>query len=155
MKKFRHLILSGILSILFSSTVLATSTNTTFTTEVFSDGSYIETIIEEIPTANSFTTKSTKSGSKKSTYKDSSGRIIWTITVNGSFSYNGSSSTCTASSISTTCPNTNWKLVNKSARKSGSSAIASATAKKYVGSTCIKNIDRTVRLTCSRTGTLS
>lgn len=48
MKKFRYLILSGILSILFSSTVLATSTNTTFTTEVFSDGSYIETIIEEI-----------------------------------------------------------------------------------------------------------
>ena len=47
------------------------------------------------------------------------------------FSYTGSSSKCTKSEISTTCPASNWKLSEKKAYTSGSSAKATASFKQY------------------------
>ncbi|WP_270640998.1 hypothetical protein [Longibaculum muris] len=120
---------------------------------VFEDGSYIETIIEQ---NYLFTRASTTSGSKTSIFKDSEEKVLWTIKVSGSFSYNGSSATCTSSSISTTCPASNWKLSNKKSWKSGASAYASATAKQYTFlGICTNTVDRTLKLTCSSSGKLS
>lgn len=156
MKRLRYLFLCLILSICYNPTVLASDyTNSSTTTEVLDDGSYIETTIETVSSINLFSATSTKSGKRTSTYKDSSGKIYWSVTVNGSFSYNGSSSKCTSSAISTTCPSKLWKLSNKSSSKSGATATASVVAKRYTNGTITKTIKRSVSLTCSKTGKLS
>lgn len=124
-----------------------------FVEEVFEDGSYIETTIEQ---NCSYRRASTTSGSKTSTYKDSNNKILWSVKVSGSFTYTGSSATCTGSSISTTCPDSMWKLSNKRASRSGASAIASVTAKEYTFlGICAKTVEKTVKLSCSTGGKLS
>jgi hypothetical protein len=155
MKNLKILLLSLLLIITYSIPVLAGNQSTSTIIEIFDDGSYIETMLCEELTVTPFSTSSTKSGSKTTNYKNSSGKTIWTITVNGTFSYDGSSAKCTTASISTTCPNENWKLSNKTVTKSGATATASVTAKKYIDSICVKTISNSVILTCSKTGTLS
>ena len=124
--------------------------------ETFEDGSYIETVIEETTsTSSSRSTSSTISGKKTTTYRNSDGSAVWSVTVTGTFTYNGSSATCTKSTVSATSYNSNWKISNTSASKSGASAQATATSKKYSNGICIKTTTQSVSLTCSKNGTLS
>ena len=76
-------------------------------------------------------------------------------TVTGTFTYTGSSSTCTKSIASATSKNANWKISSKSASKSGNKATAKATAKRYVDGTAVETQNCTVTLTCSLNGSLS
>lgn len=78
----------------------------------FSDGSYIKSVlIDDSTDCSSLARKtSTKTGRRVYSYESSSGKLLWTITITGTFSYTGSSSKCTKSEISTTCPASNWKL---------------------------------------------
>lgn len=115
------------------------------------DGSYYITVIEETTSPRS----TTKSGTKTSRYYSSSDELLWSVTVKGTFSYTGSSAKCTASSVSTTCPNDNWKITSKSSSKSGAKASATATAKRYASSVPVQTVTKTVTLTCSPTGILS
>ena len=94
----------------------------------------------------------TKTASKTEKYKNSNGTVMWSVTVKGTFTYTGSSSTCKSASVSTTCPSSSWNVSNPSASKSGNKAIASATGKNR-GSGL--SVTRKVTLTCSANGTLS
>ena len=144
------------LLIFYSNTfVFASNTNEIHTLEVFEDGSYIEEQIDCSPTVSLFSTTSTKYGHKTATYKSSSGNTIWTITVSGIFTYNGKSSKCTKSTVTTTCVNSNWKITNKSSKKVDSTATASATATKYTNKVAVQTIKRAVSLSCSKSGKLS
>lgn len=117
MKKITIIILSFLLIFYSNTFVFASNTNEIHTLEVFEDGSYIEEQIDCSPTVSLFSTTSTKYGHKTATYKSSSGNTIWTITVSGIFTYNGKSSKCTKSTVTTTCVNSNWKITNKSSKK--------------------------------------
>ena len=77
---------------------------------------------------------------------------MWSVSVTGTFSYNGSSCTCTNATVSTTKQSSSWSLSNKKASKSRNKAIASVTGKKISAGT---SVTRTVTLTCSPTGKLS
>jgi len=120
--------------------------------EYFDDGSYIvTTITEEVNN----TRATTKTGSKTSTYKNSNGEIQWTYKITGTFSYTGSSSTCTAVSDSYTISNDNWHMSSHSCSKSGNKASGTVTMKyKFLGITT-DTVTRNVTLTCSATGVLS
>lgn len=147
----------AVLSILLNINTLfayeTTVINDSYIETVYDDGSYIEINLEQ---DSHFTRASSTSGKKTSTYKDSNGKILWSVRVEGSFTYTGSSATCTSSSITTTCPASNWKLSNKTSSRSGAAAIASATAKEYTFlGICTKTINKTVKLTCSPSGKLS
>ena len=80
---------------------------------------------------------------------------MFSVTVTGTFTYTGSSSTCTKSIASATSKNANWKISSKSASKSGNKATAKATAKRYVDGTAVETQNCTVTLTCSLNGSLS
>lgn len=97
---------------------------------------------------------SSKSGSKTINFKNGT-KILWSITIHGTFSYNGSSATCTNSYVSTTCPASDWKIIKANATKRGSSAIGTVEAKKYFLGLPVQTVDDTVTLTCNKTGTLS
>ena len=139
MKKITIIILSFLLIFYSNTFVFASNTNEIHTLEVFEDGSYIEEQIDCSPTVSLFSTTSTK----------------WTITVSGIFTYNGKSSKCTKSTVTTTCVNSNWKITNKSSKKVDSTATASATATKYTNKVAVQTIKRSVSLSCSKSGKLS
>lgn len=122
--------------------------------EDLENGYYIETILEEV-TTSVFATTSTKSGKKTATCKDSSGNAVWSITVHGSFTYNGTSAKCTAVSMSQSIKGSNWTLSDQSYSRSGASCKASATGKLKANGTVIQTISKTVTLKCSAKGVLS
>ena len=122
-------------------------------TEYQEDGDiYYETVLEEV---SSNARSSTKSGSRTVKCKNKKGKILWTVKVHGSFTYNGKTAKCTSATVSTTCPAPNWKIVSSSAWKDGANAVAKATAKKYVSGQVTKTETKTVTLHCSASGKLS
>mgnify|MGYP001623829458 CR=1 FL=1 len=117
----------------------------------------IETIIENEYASNDLSLLSASTVKKKKTvtYKSTSGTILWSVTVHGTFSYNGTSAKCTSSSVSVTCPSSNWKISKKSSGKSGATATATASAKQYQNNSYLRTVTKTVKLTCSKTGKFS
>ena len=155
MKKIIILFTTILLTCFFCFPAYANSSSSKIVIETFDDGSYIESITEELPCISTLSTTSKKKGQKTYLYKNNSGKTLWSVTVIGTFTYNGTSAKCTSSSVSTTCPNTNWKISSKSASKSGATASATASAKQYQNHLYLKTITKTVKLTCSKTGKFS
>ena len=155
MKKLLTFLLTIILLFSCNIVVNANEASKTAILETFPDGSYIESTVHEESAVSLRSATQKKSGHKTNTYKSNTGKTIWSVTVKGSFSYNGKNSSCTSSSVSTSCPNSHWKISNSSSNKSSATATASATAKKYLDGKCIKTITRTVKLTCNKNGKLS
>lgn len=121
------------------------------TIEYLDNGDYIETTITYYETNARV---ATKSGSKTSRYYNADGDTMWSVTVNGTFNYNGTTSSCTSVSRSTTAPGASWSIKSSSCSKSGNcaSATAIATCKGVLTS---KDYTLTVNLYCSPYGILS
>lgn len=120
--------------------------------EYLEDGSYYEiTILENTMTRAS----GTKTATKRTKYVDNSNVTVWEVSVTGTFTYNGSTSTCTAASVAATSYTSNWKITSKSASKSGNKATAKATAKYYYDGSLVTTVTKTVTLTCDKNGNLS
>lgn len=113
------------------------------------NGYYLETIIEETSMARAANQKTAR---KTANYKNAQGAIMFTVT--GTFTYTGSSSTCTKSVAEASSKNTNWKISSKSASKSGNKATAKAIAKIYVDGVAVETQNCTVTLICSSNGSL-
>lgn len=130
---------------------VANTPNKETTIEKLENGDYIETIITYYETDDK---AATKSGSKTRNYKNSDGVTLWSVTVNGTFTYNGTTSSCTKSTHSTSVSASNWSIKSSSSSKSGNCATATATAthKQILTS---KDYTISVNLYCSPYGILS
>lgn len=106
---------------------------------------FIETI--SIPSIQPY--GNVKTGTKTSVCV-SSGTAIFTLTVTGTFSYDGSSATATAATGSIATHVSNATVTNRYAYTSGASACAFASV-SYNGAT----LQKTVTLTCDKNGNLS
>ena len=117
--------------------------------EVYPDGSYWEVTIEEhaVPSVRA---AQSKSGTNKN------GKVLWSVTVSGTFTYNGISASCTKSSVSILDASINWTVSDQSAWRSGATAYASAIGheKNSLGQE-MRTLYRQVSLTCSPEGKLS
>lgn len=148
-------IISLISCLIFSVTASATTVNDyNRTIEYLDNGDYIETIISDDETDSEISLFSTKSITKTSYYKNSSGTVLWSVAIKATFSYNGKSATCTSCSHITTAPANNWSIKSASHSKSGNTATAKATAthKTRAGSS---NHTISVTIKCSPTGVVS
>lgn len=115
------------------------------------NGYYITVELTEIESRAT----NTKSGSKTYICRDSSGSEEWRIVLSGTFTYTGSSSTCTDSRCVVTVTDTDWYLISKSAGKSGSSATATVTmGRKFMG-VQLEEETTNLTLTCDKNGKLS
>lgn len=106
---------------------------------------YIETIT--VPSVQPFA--NSKTGTKSAVCV-SSGTAIYTISVTGTFTYDGSTSTATSASGSISAHVEGVTLKSRNAYTSGSSAIATGSV-VYYGIT----LQKTVTLTCDKNGNLS
>lgn len=115
------------------------------------DGSYLVVEISGIDTRAS----TTKSGNKSFTYHSSDGTEKWKATLIGSFTYNGTTSTCNSCYLRLDIYDTNWYEVSRDYRVSGNTAYGDLTmARKILGIT-YKEETYNFTLTCDKNGNLS
>lgn len=121
--------------------------------EYYEDGSYSVTTIEinTISTLAASTVKQTKTIS----HYNSKNEKQWDITVTGTFTYTGSSATCTNSTVSYKIYDTHWKVTSSQASKSGRTATGDFTLKRYFLGIPTETVNKTLTLTCSNTGVCS
>lgn len=127
--------------------------NTVVSVEYLENGDYIETIIVTESSGVS-TYSGTKTGTKTANYKNSAGAILWSVTIRGTFSYNGSTAICTSCSHSTTSPGSNWYIKSSSSSRSGATATAYATA-HYSDNSGSFDKSMSISVTCSKFGVIS
>ena len=115
------------------------------------DGSYLVETVQIVDSRAS----GSKTGTKTKTYYESDGTASWKATLTGKFTYDGTSATCTVSTVSVTIYDANWYTVSKSATKSGNTASASVTmGYKTMGITTNK-VTISVSLSCDKDGNFS
>lgn len=129
----------------------ATDEKTETYVEVLENGEKIRTYITYY---EDNTRAATKSGYKTTEYLNADNEVMWSVTVNGTFTYNGTTSSCTSASRSTAVYGSQWSIKSSSATKSGNCATATAVAvkKNVIGSS---EYTATVNLYCSPYGILS
>jgi hypothetical protein len=127
------------------------TTQETTTTYVYLDnGDYIETTI----ISNTSPSRSSINATKTSVCKNSSDEPLWSVSITATFTYNGTSSSCTyASGSSETF--SNWQVTAPTVRVSGASATSSATGRIYLLGFLISEKTLFVTLSCSPTGVLT
>lgn len=120
-------------------------------TVYFHDGSYITIDICVVQSR----ADDSVSGSKTYTYHDSDGTSAWKAVLSGTFSYTGSTATCTTSNCNVTIYDSAWYTVSKSASKSGNSATAVLTMGKKLLGVTITRVPINMSLSCDANGNLS
>ena len=152
-KRISVIFLTLILSMSIPFSVFAQSTITTNSkVEYFDDGSYLVTEFTE--TIVPFSSGS-KSEGKTATYYSSDDKRQWSVTIWGTFTYTGSSATCTNASTSYTVYNSAWKVKEATATKSGRTATGNFLVKKYWLGIITKTVPMTVIMSCDNNGNIS
>ena len=133
-------------------TVMADSNNAIdVTREYLDDGSYFEIVI----TSNSNARSTIKNASKTATYKNASGQSLWYAKVTANFYFDGSTSSCTSSSASAGSYVNVWKILSKSASRTGNVGSATVVAGAYLNGAFVDSHTEIVTLACDKNGNLS
>lgn len=118
---------------------------------------YLENGCYIVETLTEFTARSARetTGTKARTYYNSDGTALWKAVLTGTFTYDGTSATCTSASVSVTVYDSGWYTISKSASKSGNTASATVTmGYKTLGVTTDK-VTTNLTLSCDKDGNLS
>lgn len=121
--------------------------------EYFEDGSYAITSI--IVNHSLLSASNSITRTKKYEFFDSTNQLCWAAFLTASFTYNGTTSSCTSVSKATTNYNSSWRCTASSCFKSGATATGNFTFKHYVLGIPNKTINKTLTLTCSPNGTIT
>lgn len=124
-------------------------------TEYLDNGFYIIKTLTVESQNNLIRTSSTKTGSKTITIFNSDDEAMVTLKLTASFSYTGTSATCTSVTPSYTIHNSYWKVPTAIGTKNGNTAKGEFTAKKYWLGLLVQTINESTSITCSNTGVLS
>lgn len=146
-------IFSILLVMIFMLTFLPVAGNAAEKVEMiyFDDGSYMTIEIAYSPARATWSV----TGNKQYTYYDSSSVSQWKAVLTGTFTYTGTSSTCTASSVNVTIYDSSWYMISKSASKSGNKATAAVTMGEKADGVTIMKIPVNLTLICDANGNLS
>lgn len=124
--------------------------------EYLDNGDYIITTIEDnsiiLPDASTNSTTVTKT--KTSSFYNSAGDVMWYIKVQGTFTYDGSTSKCNSAAHKAAAIGSTWSIRSASSSKSGNTATATATA-RHTSGVGYNDYTRSVTLKCSKTGVFS
>lgn len=155
MKKFVSLF--AVLCIIFSMTGIAVYADADNAVDqeiiYFDDGSYIvKTIYQDnVPATRSANVVRTTSGHATVDAYNTFGKLILSLSVYGTFEYDGTTAEATAASCRYDIVQSGWTCTASNAYCSGPTAYATATFEAFLAS----DINGTVTLTCSPTGVLS
>ena len=145
-------VLCSVLTLLLLLNVMPLGANALETEIIrFEDGSYAVICLDTYGTRAS----GTVSGSKVFNYYNSNSILEWKAVLNGSFSYTGSSASCTSADLDITIYNTAWSTQYGYATKDGNKAIASGTMLKKAAGITVAKSPISMTLSCDANGNLS
>ena len=130
----------------------------TCSSEYLGDGLYLDTeLIEYVPESkiSLMAASSSKSAAMSSKIHDSKGNILAEYTLSATFTYNGSTSSCTSVSHSSSVNANGWSFTSAASSRSGNTASGSFTAVNKVLGITVQTINRSLSITCSADGTIS
>lgn len=134
---------------LFTLECLAADTSKT-EIEYLEDGSYIITTTQEVYVRAT----NTKVGTRTKSQYDSDNVLDWQVILRGEFTYTGTSSTCTSSTISVNIYDSAYSKVSSSSSKSGNTANGSATISRKVLGVTVATNTYPLSLSCDKNGNL-
>lgn len=147
----KRVLCCGLMMVLLMGVMPVRASASEMETIYFEDGSYSTIELTTYGTRAS----GSKSGSKTYNHYDSNGSKVWKVVLTGSFTYTGSSATCTSADMSATIYDSAWSVYNISDSKSGNVARGAATvAKELLGVTVAKKTAN-LTITCDANGNLS
>lgn len=117
----------------------------------YDDGSYLEVTTGETLARTTYG----KTGYKKLTYRDGSDNVEWVATLTATFTYNGTTATCTNASCTVDISENAWYVVSEATSRSGSTATTNLTMGEKLLLITIAKYDYTITLTCDKDGNLS
>ena len=117
----------------------------------YADGSYLEIVTS--PTV--ITASNSVTRTKSMNHYGSSGVLVWTAKLTASFTYTGTSATCTSSNLTLDYYDSSYYTVSRSATKSGAKAIANFTIGRKVLGVPTSQSSYSLRLSCDKNGTVS
>ena len=117
----------------------------------FESGDYLEVSIPKVVSKQ----RGTITGQVNYYFKNSDGVVRWTATLTGTFTYNGSTSYCTAASCVTSVQSGNWSETYNHAYPSGNTAAADITMVRKVLFVVVQTETAHLTLTCDANGHLS
>lgn len=142
----------ALISAIFPTYCLAVESDSeTIRTVYFDDGSYMTEQYFIVNTRAS----GTITGNKINTYYANDGTASWKAVLSGTFSYTGSSATCTASNCNVTIYHTSWYTISKTTGKSGNTATANVTMGYKTLGVTTNQVSTNISLTCDKNGNLS
>lgn len=150
---FYSLVLVFLLALIQPLTIYAdapANTTTSTTREYLSDGSYFETTLTVSNARGTI-----KNASKTALYKNASGESMWYVKVTANFTFNGSSATCTSAKVSADSYVSTWKILEKTASRSGNSGTATVRAGAYMGGVYVDSTIKSVTIYCDKNGNIS
>lgn len=150
-KFFSVFLVFAIILMMLPVNVQATETTEDRSIIVFEDGSYIEIIVEVI--AGRAT--NTKNGYKTYSYYDASNNLEWQAKLSASFTYNGTTSTCTSASCSVSIYENAWYESSNSTTRSGNTATTNLVMGQRLLGVTIATREYTITLSCDKDGNLS
>lgn len=130
-------------------------------TVYFADGSRLDIILtvyaaeSETGNASALATVKTKTGSKSYQYSYADGTLGWKATHTATFTYNGTSATCTAASCSVTIYKNGWYVSSKNTTRSGATSNTALTMGYRESGVTIQTRSCTISLSCDKNGNLS
>lgn len=135
---------------------LATENEVNRDVTYYADGSYsVVTIAEGEQSKVSARATTYRDGTKVYTHYSSSGTVEWRATMRATFTYTGSSATCTSvDNLSVNIYDSSWSLASKSTRRSGNTAYGDVVMERsIIGGT--QGVPVTLTLSCDKNGNLS
>ena len=140
-------------SIVFANTKVTTQTTTEIETVYIGDEVfYLKTYISDVGTDQKEigAAKGTITRTKTSNLENYAGQVMISVSITGTFTYNGISAVCTSCSCSSASYHPVWQITNYYSTRSGNSATNHTTAVQNNTYIYQKN----VTITCSADGTV-
>jgi hypothetical protein len=151
MKKItRAIAILLLIAILPPMQVHAAESEKTIEVIYYEDGSYITIETYSLETRAAYS----KTGQRVLTYRNSAGEELWEAVLRGSFTYDGSTSSCTSSSCTVTITNTSWYTISKVASKSGNTARVDLKMGRRLSGITIQEKVFVITLSCDANGNL-
>lgn len=156
MKKFLTILLTALLLVNISTPAAKANTSTIVYSEIeyISEDLYLEIEIEEYTDTMQRATQ-TKTAAKKVSLKNSSNTTVATFTIIGTFTYDGTTSKCTAASHSSTISDNTWAFTFKTANRLTNRAIGQYIIDCTINGQVVQKLSDSVILACAPDGTLS
>lgn len=96
-----------------------------------------------------------KTATKIIRYRNSDGVEEWNAALEGTFAYDGTYSTCSASKLRISITNSAWTIISKSETTSGNSAIGDVTMGRKTLGIITERVNKHIVLTCDQFGNIS